>query len=124
MARSNLTLTLMVVALIALCLISARLTWALVGDDPDFGLFGKAFAQVESPSFDETSPQYDETTSSQYNETTVIQYEEDFSEFQYSTIPLYKSGGPEDGPVPPMPGGECPEEYPVEKSGGCYVEKS
>ncbi len=30
------------------------------------------------------------------------------------------SGGSENGPVPLMPGGECPDEYPVERSGGCY----
>jgi hypothetical protein len=34
---------------------------------------------------------------------------------------LMESGGPEDGgPVPPMPGGGCPEEFPAEKDGGCY----
>ena len=30
------------------------------------------------------------------------------------------SGGPEHGPVPLMPGGRCPEEYPVERGGACY----
>jgi hypothetical protein len=34
---------------------------------------------------------------------------------------LLEAGGPADGPVPIMPGGGCPEEYPVERSGGCYV---
>ena len=33
---------------------------------------------------------------------------------------LLDAGGPESGPVPPMPGGRCPEEFPVEASGGCY----
>ena len=33
---------------------------------------------------------------------------------------LMEAGGPEDGPTPVMPGGGCPREYPVEKSGACY----
>jgi len=32
------------------------------------------------------------------------------------------SGGPERGPVPLMPGGECPPEYPVQKDGACYAD--
>ena len=39
---------------------------------------------------------------------------------QYSTTPLFESGGPGDGPVPPMPGGGCPEEFPVERGGSCW----
>jgi hypothetical protein len=31
------------------------------------------------------------------------------------------SGGPEHGPVPQLPGGGCPEEYPVERGGACYL---
>jgi micrococcal nuclease len=30
------------------------------------------------------------------------------------------AGGPERGPVPLMPGGWCPDEYPVERGGVCY----
>ena len=33
---------------------------------------------------------------------------------------LLEAGGPTNGPVPVMPGGVCPEEYPVESSGACY----
>jgi len=33
---------------------------------------------------------------------------------------LLEAGGPADGPVPVMPGGGCPEEYPVERSGACH----
>ena len=33
---------------------------------------------------------------------------------------ILNSGGPEDGPVPIMPGGGCPKEFPVEKGKGCY----
>ncbi len=30
------------------------------------------------------------------------------------------AGGPERGPVPLMPGGGCPDEYPVERGGACF----
>ena len=33
---------------------------------------------------------------------------------------LMDAGGPQQGPVPRMPGGLCPAEYPVERSEGCY----
>ena len=36
--------------------------------------------------------------------------------------PLMEAGGPAAGPVPLMPGGGCPEEYPVQRHGACYPE--
>ena len=33
---------------------------------------------------------------------------------------LLEAGGPSDGPLPIMPGGGCPDEYPVEKDAACY----
>jgi len=33
---------------------------------------------------------------------------------------LLDAGGAADGPVPLMPGGSCPEEYPVARNGACY----
>jgi hypothetical protein len=33
---------------------------------------------------------------------------------------LFDAGGPPNGPVPLMPDGSCPAEYPVERSGVCY----
>ena len=33
---------------------------------------------------------------------------------------LMESGGPQEGPVPTMPGGGCPAEYPVVRVDGCY----
>ncbi len=35
---------------------------------------------------------------------------------------LMNAGGPEDGPVPVMPGGGCPEEFPHLRGSGCYSE--
>jgi hypothetical protein len=34
---------------------------------------------------------------------------------------LLEAGGPETGPVPTMPGGDCPDEFPTEKDGACYA---
>lgn len=33
---------------------------------------------------------------------------------------LMDAGGPRLGPVPVMPNGECPKEFPVKRSGACY----
>jgi hypothetical protein len=33
----------------------------------------------------------------------------------------FDAGGPRGGPVPLMPGGGCPFEYPVERDGVCYA---
>ena len=128
MVRGNLSLTLIVVVLIALCALSARLTWALIGDDLNLGLSGTAFAQggttggtTDGSLFEKQYDNDDDNDDQQYEDTTTQQYEET-TQYQYDTDPLFVSGGPEDGPVPPMPGGGCPEEFPVEKSGGCYPE--
>jgi hypothetical protein len=37
---------------------------------------------------------------------------------------LFNAGGPAGGPVPPMPDGGCPSEYPVLKDGACYTAHS
>ena len=34
---------------------------------------------------------------------------------------LLEAGGPAEGPLPKMPGGGCPEEFPVEQADGCYT---
>ena len=39
---------------------------------------------------------------------------------QYGAGDLFGSGGSASGPVPPMPDGGCPPEFPVELSGACY----
>ena len=33
---------------------------------------------------------------------------------------LFRSGGPKDGPVPLMPDGGCPAEFPVKQDGACH----
>lgn len=61
--------------------------------------------------------------STQYDDD---QYDEDFAETtQYDdqtdgNPPLMNAGGPADGPVPAMPGGGCPPEFPKQQGGGCW----
>jgi len=33
---------------------------------------------------------------------------------------LFNAGGPSEGPVPVMPGGDCPKEYPVQRGDVCF----
>jgi hypothetical protein len=35
---------------------------------------------------------------------------------------LFDAGGPTAGPVPLMPGGSCPKEYPIKRADACYTE--
>ena len=44
-----------------------------------------------------------------------VQYEQDVGSKN-----LFDAGGPAGGPVPLLPGGRCPSEYPVERGGACY----
>ncbi|QIN79074.1 hypothetical protein GBA65_11690 [Rubrobacter marinus] len=131
MIRNNLTITLAVVALIALGGLSARLTVALIDDGEGFLGLGSAYAQEDSlgttgsTDFDRTTSQDDTSGTTQY-ETT--QYENtssggttQYETTQYDTTPLMQSGGPEDGPVPPLPSGGCPDEFPVDKDGACFA---
>jgi hypothetical protein len=37
---------------------------------------------------------------------------------------LFRAGRPRSGPVPLMPDGGCPVEYPVERDGACYASGS
>jgi len=46
--------------------------------------------------------------------------EEDFFAGRNTRENLLKAGGPEDGPVPLMPGGGCPEEFPLQRGESCY----
>lgn len=121
MLRGNLLSTLTITSLVVLCALAAGLvTWALVGNDEGSGLSRMAFAQEDTGG----STQYE--TSQYENTASSGSFDDDnnsnVTEYQYNTTPLFESGGPEDGPMPKMPGGGCPDEFPVEKSDGCYAE--
>lgn len=46
--------------------------------------------------------------------------EEDFFGRLSTTDSLLKAGGPETSPVPLMPDGACPKEYPLQRDGACH----
>jgi hypothetical protein len=46
--------------------------------------------------------------------------EEDFFAARNTSENLLEAGGPEDGPVPLMPGGGCPQEFPLQRGESCY----
>lgn len=65
-----------------------------------------------------------ETTSSGSETTTAAQGQYgDASDDQYQgeSGDLLSAGGSDEGPVPRMPGGDCPREYPVGLIDGCYT---
>jgi hypothetical protein len=43
------------------------------------------------------------------------------AEQQYEEEVLFASGGSASGPVPLMPDGNCPAEFPIDRAGACYV---
>jgi hypothetical protein len=94
------------------------------GLDPDAD--GEACEEYTYPD-DETTTQFEttqyETTRSIPAETTT-QYQPPppvtVAETTVDEPPLFVSGGPEDGPVPAIPGGGCPPEYPLKENGGCW----
>lgn len=51
---------------------------------------------------------------------TACDEEDFFATRGGSTESLLEAGGPGYGPVPLMPGGGCPEEFPLQESGACY----
>ena len=74
-----------------------------------------------------------QTDASQYSGDEEYQYAD---EYQYGSLAsssstdsnattasgtLLEAGGPEAGPVPTLPGGGCPDEFPTEKDGACYA---
>jgi hypothetical protein len=99
------------------------------GLDPDAD--GEACEEYTYPD-DETTTQFETTqyettrsipaeTTTQYQPPPVTVAEPTVEEPPVDEPPLFASGGPGDGPAPPMPdGGGCPPEYPVEEDGGCW----
>jgi len=96
-----------IVGLVALCALAALLTWSLLVAD-----FQTAQAQDDGGGTTAaTNGQYDDDD---------IDDNDDNGSTQYATVPIFESGGPEDGPVPFMPGGDCPQEFPIRGDYGCY----
>ena len=82
-------------------------------------------AMWESPSTVEAqqTTTYSQTTTSTATPTTSSTPSTASSSASASARPrddLFKSGGPPEGPVPLMPDGKCPSEFPVQKHGACF----
>lgn len=61
----------------------------------------------------ETTNESTSAAQEQYGDASDDQYED-------ASDDLLSAGGSDDGPVPPMPGGGCPSEYPINLVDGCY----
>jgi hypothetical protein len=87
-------------------------------DEDDDGVACETYDYPEGSPRDETPV----LPGDEGDDTTQYQYQEDdgTSTTQYSTTPLFESGGPEGGPMPLTPGGGCPGEFPIERDGGCW----
>ncbi len=166
----------LVVALLVVCVMAARLAWAVAydGDEGAPAAIGVAVAaQADEDLFDCSDFESQEDAQEQLldgdpyvldedgdgtacNEVGVElavqqteaspdsgdeehQYADDdqyADEYQYGSLAssgstdsngtttsgtLLEAGGPQTGPVPTMPGGGCPDEFPTEKDGACYA---
>jgi hypothetical protein len=58
--------------------------------------------------------------SSSTNNAAQNQYQDNSTNQDTGNGDLFNAGGPGSGPVPLMPDGSCPAEYPVKSNGACY----
>jgi hypothetical protein len=76
------------------------------------------YTATPSPTTTTASPAPTTTTASPSPTTTATASPDPFSPAPRDR--MLRSGGPARGPVPLMPDGKCPPEYPVRKDGACY----
>jgi hypothetical protein len=134
----SLPVKLALIALVLACGFTARVGWAHLdlGIWPGMpGASGIANAQEgdsAQTSNDDIDVGRDDATNAstsadvQYDDRTSadVQYEDQTdATAQGSSSPLLEAGGPQAGPVPQLPGGGCPPEFPVDASGACYQAK-
>lgn len=72
-----------------------------------------------SERFDEF--QYEDSGAFQYERYTDVPVREPASSTEVEQPRLLDAGGPGSGPVPAMPGGGCPAEFPEQRGGSCYA---
>lgn len=140
-------LRMLIVALVLASGFTARVAWeqlanpttpALAQEDlydcPSFGSQESAQAELDRAPSDpyNLDPDNDGQACEDYDYGTGTG-NDDAAQDQYDggTIPsptqpdqqpddLFNAGGPTHGPVPPMPDGECPPEFPTEQNEACY----
>ncbi|MGH3086199.1 MAG: hypothetical protein ACRDSJ_02625 [Rubrobacteraceae bacterium] len=114
------------IALVLACGFVVRAGWEHFG----FGVYdgiesagvadAREFAQSDQYDNDDTSAgsQYNSVSGGQRETTERTVVEEQYD----NKGSLLEAGGPSEGPVPLMPDGECPAEFPVNEGSGCYAE--
>lgn len=106
-----------VVAAVLACALLARAAW----EDMGFGIYSGldsasvATAQESGAAGDQYSASSGSGEATIQESTTVVRPQAP----QPRGDVLLEAGGPERGPVPQMPGGGCPGEFPVESEGVC-----
>jgi hypothetical protein len=111
------------VAAVLACAFVTRAAW----EDFGLGVYSRLdsasvanaqeFEQEDGESFadDQYSTGSGETT---MREATVVSPPDE--QYSANTGELLEAGGPGSGPVPTMPDGTCPDEFPEEDGGACY----
>lgn len=119
-----------VIALVLAFGFVARAAW----ENLDLGVYSDVGASsvANAQEFDDTNEDTGSTssgaaedqysTSSGSQETTTRETTSPASD-QYASDKgsLLEAGGPSEGPVPVMPDGKCPAEFPLEKPDGCHI---
>lgn len=136
MASTSLPLKIALIALVLVCGFTARVAWAFFSDEGEPGRVDASMvastqeevAQAIPPAGEAPAgPPADDGDGSDSGDTTSgdEQYDDTSGDEQYDDRvdggELMDSGGPGDGPVPFMPGGGCPKEFPVESAEGCMA---
>lgn len=132
MAELSLPVKVALIGMILACGFTGRVAWAYldIGPGPKKIEYANAAESRESTvlvaqadtstgSTDDIDVTQDDAADSQYDDESGAGQDQ-YSELA-SESDLLQAGGPLDGPVPPMPNGECPIEFPVENSEGCYT---
>ncbi len=115
------TLKIAVIGLVLVTGFALRLNWEALSDPAT-----PARAQgitTPSPSTSSASPSSSASASASSSASTSASASAsasaNASQDQYKGT-LFDAGGPAIGPVPLMPDGSCPAEYPVKQDGACY----
>jgi hypothetical protein len=126
------------IVLVTLCLLVGRVAWELEADEK--GTERMSFAQAAQPGGGGASVQCSDFETQQQAQSVFEQDEilygdaldaningaacdegNFFNSGQNQRGDLLEAGGLTEGPVPNLPNGGCPKEFPIEGQGACYV---
>ena len=126
------------IVLVTLCFLVGRVAWELVADEKRAERI--SFAQAAQPSGGGAGVQCSDFETRQQAQSVFEQDEilygdaldaningvacdegNFFDSGQNPRGDLLEAGGPTQGPVPNLPNGGCPKEFPIDREGACYV---